>query len=290
VTIDRSKFSGLRDIERRAQERTQGLADEVRNSQSATVEANADERRLTLHGGVGDVMYDHVAEKLEALGPGPVNVRINSSGGSLFAGFGIYNMLDEHDGEIMTQANALAASAASIIHLAGSVRTVARGGRIMIHRAAVLILAYMNAPQLRKEAEFLAGELEAADNEIAELIAERTNLSQEQAIAAMDRETWYTSAQAAKAGFTTKKSETKADGSDADLMTASHMIDRLRRMNAPEDVIRLIQDSEPPQPAPTTGADESASVNAIRADNIRRNWSRRSRYAGDIPGEDRLRT
>jgi len=176
----------------------------VAEGQEGTFEAQADERRLSLSGYVGDQMVERVENALEEMGSGPIEVRINSDGGSVFAGWSIYNALREHDGEVTSVANAMAASAASIIFLAGDVRQVSRGGRVMVHRARIGLMAFVTGPKLREMSNQLAGILESIDNEIIDLVAERSSLSRSDAENAVDSETYYTGAQAVKNGIATR--------------------------------------------------------------------------------------
>jgi ATP-dependent protease ClpP protease subunit len=77
-----------------------------------------------------------------------VTIRINSPGGAADEGIGIYNALRSHGGEVTTINDSLAASAASVIFLAGKNRLMADGSRIMIHRA--MAFAMGNQDELGK--------------------------------------------------------------------------------------------------------------------------------------------
>ena len=72
------------------------------------------------------VTAKRVAGALRSLGAGPVTVNINSPGGDMFEGLAIYNLLREHKGEVTVKVVGLAASAASIIAMAGDTVQIAR--------------------------------------------------------------------------------------------------------------------------------------------------------------------
>ncbi len=85
------------------------------------------------------VSASDVAAALKELGPGPVNVRINSGGGDVFDGVAIHSLLAAHAGAITVYVDGLAASAASFIMLAGDRVVAARNSFIMIHDAMTLV-------------------------------------------------------------------------------------------------------------------------------------------------------
>src|SRR5690606_7844670 len=83
-----------------------------------------------------DVAPKALKEEIDALGDiETLYVRINSPGGSAFAGIAIYNMLRRLDAEVVVTVDGLAASAASIIAMAGDKVSVSKGAMLMIHNA-----------------------------------------------------------------------------------------------------------------------------------------------------------
>lgn len=74
-----------------------------------------------------------VAEALRAIGSRPVTVQINSPGGNYFEGLAIYNFLRAHGAEVTVQVLGIAASAASVIAMAGDTIQIAKAGLMMIH-------------------------------------------------------------------------------------------------------------------------------------------------------------
>ena len=80
-----------------------------------------------------------------------VHVEINSPGGSYFAGVAIYNLLNQHakQHEVKTSVVGIAASAASVIALAGEKREIHEGAMFFIHNP--IMAAFGNSVELRKK-------------------------------------------------------------------------------------------------------------------------------------------
>lgn len=114
---------------------------------------------LFLYGAVGASWFDdsfsstEVIKALDSIGNKRAIVRINSPGGVADEGIAIYNAIKRHKAGADTHVDALAASAASVIALAGETRLASAGSRFMIHRALTMDLG--NATQLRKTADTL---------------------------------------------------------------------------------------------------------------------------------------
>jgi len=167
------------------------------------VRAAADEDRSI---GIYDVIgYDYwtgdgvtakrIAGALRSLGKGPVTVNINSPGGDMFEGLAIYNLLREHDGEVTVKVMGLAASAASIITMAGDKVQIARAGFLMIHNAWVI--AAGNRNDLRE----IADALEPFDAAMADIYAARTGAEIKAMSKLMDAESWIGGSAAVDQGF-----------------------------------------------------------------------------------------
>lgn len=124
-------------------------------------------------------------------------VRINSPGGSADEGIAIYNALKRHKAGVDTYNDSLAASAASMIFMAGDNRYAAKGSRVMIHRAWTI--AGGNSTEMAK----VSATLGVYDKSQAEIYSEYLGLTQEETLALLDAETWYTSEEAIAAGLAT---------------------------------------------------------------------------------------
>lgn len=141
------------------------------------------------------VTAKRVAAALRQMGKGPVTVNVNSPGGDMFEGLAIYNLLREHDGEVTVKVLGLAASAASIVAMAGDTVQIARAGFLMIHNAWVL--AAGNRHDLREYADTL----EPFDRAMADIYAARTGEDAAAMAKLMDAETWIGGSDAIEQGF-----------------------------------------------------------------------------------------
>lgn len=124
-----------------------------------------------------------------------VTVNINSPGGDLFEGMAIYNLLREHKGHVTVKVLGLAASAASIIAMAGDDVQIARAGFLMVHNTWVVVLGNKN--DLRDTADTL----DTFDVAMAEIYAARTGLDMKAIQKKMDAETWINGSAAVDEGW-----------------------------------------------------------------------------------------
>lgn len=136
-----------------------------------------------------------VAGALRALGPGDVTVNINSPGGDMFEGLAIYSLLREHQGRVTVKVLGLAASAASVIAMAGDTVQIARAGFLMIHNAWVI--AAGNRNDMREIADWL----EPFDAAMADIYAARTGGEAKAMAKLMDAESWIGGSAAIEQGF-----------------------------------------------------------------------------------------
>lgn len=141
------------------------------------------------------VTAKRISAALRSLGAGPVTVNINSPGGDLFEGLAIYNLLREHKGEVTVKVIGVAASAASIIAMAGDTVQVARAGFLMIHNTWVMAVGNRN--DLREYADTL----EPFDRAMADIYAARTGQEAKAMAKLMDAETWIGGSDAIEQGF-----------------------------------------------------------------------------------------
>ena len=162
----------------------------------------AETNELFLDGIIGsDWMSEGVTAAAvgDALGriSGRATIRINSPGGSADEGVAIYNLLRRHPGGVDTHNEALAASAASIVFLAGEKRTMERGSRVMIHCAHCMAIG--NRAGMEKMAEVLA----VYDDSMAAIYAEHMGIDEQEVLSLMEEETWYDADGAMSVGLAT---------------------------------------------------------------------------------------
>jgi ATP-dependent Clp protease, protease subunit len=112
-----------------------------------TVEALAsDQPTISIFDYIGDdgegggVTTKRISAALRSIGDKPVRVEMNSPGGNYFEGVAIYNQLRRHPREVTIQVLGVAASAASVIAMAGDRVEIAHNAEIMIHEARGLFL------------------------------------------------------------------------------------------------------------------------------------------------------
>lgn len=127
-----------------------------------------------------------------------LDLYIMSPGGSVFDGIAIYNELKQFSGELNVYVNGIAASAASIIAMAGKTITMMEGSLLMIHRA--IAMTYGNVEEHLKMAETL----EIIDKQINAIYAEKTGMDAAKIKSLMDAETWIDGAEAVEMGFANK--------------------------------------------------------------------------------------
>lgn len=126
-----------------------------------------------------------------------ITVHINSPGGNVFEGIAIYNILREHKGIVDVKILGLAASAASVIAMAGDTIQIPKSGFLMIHNTWVVASGDRN--DLREYADTL----EPMDAAIAEVYADRSGEKVAVVRKMMDKETWMGGAEAVDKGFAT---------------------------------------------------------------------------------------
>ena len=159
---------------------------------------------LLLYGDVGDPFGfgdgftpRDVAMALAEHGPGPLTVRINSGGGVAADGIAIHSLLSQR-GEVTTIVDGTAASAASIIVMAGQVRQMRAGATLMIHDCARITFGNAASHQ------HTAAVLDKLSEQYAALYARAAGAEPEAMRALMKAETWFTGAEALAAGLVTE--------------------------------------------------------------------------------------
>lgn len=137
------------------------------------------------------------AEDLESLGGRDVTVRINSGGGDVFAAHAIHNQLVAYKGRVTVVIDGLAASAATIIAVAGDRIIMPSNALFMIHNPAIGLSDYYGADELLKAAEAL----NTIKGSIVAAYRKRCKASAEELAAMMDAETWMGAAECLEKGF-----------------------------------------------------------------------------------------
>lgn len=127
-----------------------------------------------------------------------ITVNINSPGGDFFEGLAIYNLLKEHDGEINVRIVGMAASAASLIAMAGDTIKIAEAGFIMIHNVWTVCVG--NKDDMRECMDTLT----KFDESCLVIYGKKTGMDDEEIESMMAAETWIGGAEAVEKGFATQ--------------------------------------------------------------------------------------
>ncbi len=143
----------------------------------------------------GGITAKKVASQLRAIGDRPVTCQINSPGGDMFEGIAIYNVLREHPQPVTIQVMGMAASAASIIAMAGDTIEIGAASFIMIHNCWVLAMG--NRHDMRETADFL----EPFDQAMVDVYAQRSGGDAKKIAKWMDDETFMSGSMAIERGF-----------------------------------------------------------------------------------------
>jgi ATP-dependent Clp endopeptidase proteolytic subunit ClpP len=165
-----------------------------------------DKNEMMLYDEIGPAYWGLIDESMviEALAKMEgkhVKVRLNTPGGSVDIGIGIYNALKRHKGGVTTIVDSLAASMGSYLLQAGDTRIVASNAMVMIHDPWTI--AFGNSVELRKTAEVL-------DKYATRMIpdyAARSGKTVEEVTAIMQAETWYAGQEIVEAGWADKVGE-----------------------------------------------------------------------------------
>jgi len=167
----------------------------ILNIVTNTAESSAD---ISLRGVIGSWFYDAqaVAEQLRGLNVGTINVRINSMGGTAHDGIAIYNLLKSHKARKIVTVEGIAASAASVVAMAGDEIRMFDNSLMMIHGVTVTDDEGKWIPDDPAEAAF--------NQSLIKIYAARTGKTERDLSVMLKGETWFTASEAVAAGFASK--------------------------------------------------------------------------------------
>ena len=159
------------------------------------------ERELDLYGTIAEESWfdDDITPAMfrEELfsGSGPVTIWINSPGGDCFAASQIYTMLMDYKGPITVKIDGIAASAASVVAMAGTEVFISPTAMIMIHNPATL--AFGDHEDMQKAIEML----DEVKQSIINAYELKTGQPRKTLSKMMDEETWMNAMKALELGF-----------------------------------------------------------------------------------------
>lgn len=161
--------------------------------------AEGQSQTVSIHDDIGGwgVSAKMFLDDLRKVATPEVNVEINSPGGDVFAGLAIYNGLRNSGKKVNVKVLGIAASAASLVAMAGDTIEMPENTFMMIHNPWTF--AAGDAEDLREQADLL----DKIGDSLASTYARRTGKSAEEIQTLLAAETWFTAQEAVDAGFAT---------------------------------------------------------------------------------------
>ena len=143
----------------------------------------------------GDEVTPELFRKELESGNGDITVWINSPGGDVFAAAQIYNMLMDYKGNVTVKVDALAASAASVIAMAGTTVQMSPVAMMMIHNP--MTVAIGDSEEMKKAGAML----DEVKESIMNAYEIKTGLNRAKISHLMDAESWFNARKAVELGF-----------------------------------------------------------------------------------------
>ncbi len=143
----------------------------------------------------GGITAQTISDQLSSFNNQDCEVHINSPGGDMFEGIAIYNLLQQYKGNVTVKIMALAASAASVIAMAGDEIEIGQGAFIMIHNCWVVAMGNRN------DFTEVAAYLQPFDEALAGIYVARTGQKMADVAQWMDDETFFSAEKAIALGF-----------------------------------------------------------------------------------------
>lgn len=167
-------------------------------------ESGSEMRTLFLNGEISDETWygDEVTPKIFKdelnMCKGPISVWINSPGGDVFAAAQIYNMLMDYQYDVTVKIDGLAASAASVIAMAGTTVEMSPVAMMMIHNPATIAIG--DSEEMKKAVKML----DEVKESIMNAYEIKTGLARDKISKLMDAESWFNAKKAVELGFADK--------------------------------------------------------------------------------------
>lgn len=224
-------------------------------------------RTLFLNGEISDETWygDEVTpaefrSELDA-GEGPITLWINSPGGDVFAAAEIYNMLMDYRWDVTVKIDALAASAASVIAMAGTKVLMSPVALMMIHNPVTIAIG--DAEEMQKAIDMLAEVKES----IVNAYEIKTSLSRHKISQLMDGESWMNAKEAVKLGFADgilyregEEPDGDADPNEEMLFSRKAVTDSLLSRLIPKQTTKTLETEEKPAGIPVAQLEKRLSL------------------------------
>ena len=260
---------------------------------------------LLLYGEIADATWwgDEVTPKqfwdeLQKMeGIKELRVYINSPGGDVFAGQAILSMLNRHPATVTVYIDGLAASAASLIAMAGDKIIMPRNAMMMIHNPWTI--AWGDANMFRQ----VADDLDKTRESMIPVYEAQTGLERDEIIEMLDAETWMTAEEAVDLGFADEIEEAKqvaasiaghrivVNGVEMDLsrfrnppkvLVAAGSVPEVKNGVVPDDVSRELAPEDTPWEAPTLNDFTGQSWDEL-SDDEKRHIASHFAWASEMP-------
>jgi ATP-dependent protease ClpP protease subunit len=168
-----------------------------------------------------------------------VELSINSPGGNVFDALAIHNVLGRYEGNLTVRIDGVAASAASLIAMAGKKIVMPENAFMMIHNAATI--AWGEPSDLRKAAD----DLDKINDGIVAAYRKKTGMEDAELKKLMDAETWMNGLDAVAMGFADEMEE------PVKIAASAHAAEMVQRFKAPpQALVAALEPEEPPPVAP----------------------------------------
>ena len=230
----------------------------------AQTETMPEARTLFLNGTIAeeswfddDVTPQLFKDELNA-GSGDITVWINSPGGDCVAAAQIYNMLMDYKGNVTVKIDGIAASAASVIAMAGTKVLMSPVSMMMIHNP--MTVAFGDSAEMQKAIEMLA----SVKDSIINAYEIKTGLSRTKLSHLMDAETWMDATKAVELGFADEIMQRSGSAEDMEPPVVSMLYSKANVVNSLMDKVaaKCAIKSEPPRK--TKADDLMARLNLIK--------------------------
>ena len=201
-------------------------------------DSDTGERTLVLNGQIaeeswfGDEVTPAIFRDELMKGEGNITVWINSPGGDVFAAAQIYNMLMDYKGNVTVRIDGLAASAASMIAMAGTTVEMSPVGMLMIHNPSTAVIGNT------KEMQAAIQMLDEVKESILNAYELKTGQPRQKLSDLMDAESWMNAKKALELGFVDKilfasdEEEKNSEGVEAMLFSqravTNSLIDKIK--------------------------------------------------------------
>ncbi|EOH6199326.1 head maturation protease, ClpP-related [Citrobacter farmeri] len=204
--------------------------------------ASSDDNTISIFDVIGKDYWDEgvtakrISGALRSLNGADVTVNINSPGGDMFEGLAIYNLLREYQGKVTVKVLGIAASAASIIAMAGDEIQIGRGAFLMIHNCWVFAVGN------RHDFAELAVSLEPFDKAMADIYAARSGLEMASVQKLMDAESYIGGSDAVEKGLADSllSADAVSDGDESPAAALRKLDALLAKTNTPRSERRKL--------------------------------------------------